>query len=87
MEFKCFVANDTVGVEWRINGSSASTLTGLEEQGIVYNDTLMTINDAQFAVIRIEPRTENNGTQLECIALTSGSGKRSGIVFLHIQGK
>ena len=86
MTFRCIVPNDIIRVEWMINGISASTEDGLLERGITYNDTLRTNNGTRFSIIRIEARAENNGTKLQCAALTSDSGNRSQIVLLLVQG-
>ena len=86
MTFRCIVPNGTIGVEWLINETSASSQEGLVERGIKYNDTLMISKDTRFSVIGIEARAENNGTKLECIAFNSDLGTKSQIVFLYVQG-
>jgi hypothetical protein len=84
VELRCLLPGDADHFLWYINGTSTFLFgeEALSKQGITYSNTLLVDDDRLYGALYIEPRIENNNTELYC----TFSGGYSNAVIFRVQG-
>ena len=91
VELRCLLPTNATIFLWSIDGVPAVDIgpENLGQQGLRYDNEILTDDDQRYTAIFIDPRSENNNTVFQCIAFFTNPPQihNSNEVVFRVQGE